>query len=161
MDTFIDNIYFWQNKYIIFLNNNTFNGSFGTGNYIKLNSNKINITINNKKYSIIFNDRYSEFIATRRDNGSITTGILLTFLNKTYSWLNDSIEFLYNGQIYGSSGLLGVYTKLQTNKLSAVINKKRYILLFDNTYTHSEFKATQIDNGEVTTGFLKLNMLSK
>lgn len=69
--------YSWQDNYIIFLENGLMN-AFGRGIYIQKEPYKFYAFFKDIIYSLVFNNEYTEFVATTNDNDSIIKGKLLT-----------------------------------------------------------------------------------
>jgi len=77
-DSYITNkTYTWENSYIKFLDNYKMN-AFGTGTYEFVDKQKIIACFGGRIHDITFNEDYTEFSSTRRDDSQIINGILIT-----------------------------------------------------------------------------------
>jgi protein O-GlcNAc transferase len=79
----INKKYSWgdSGSYIKFLENLKID-AFGEGNYTIIDNNNITAYFNCKEYHIKFNDNYTEYISTSKDDLSIIIGKILNFYNK-------------------------------------------------------------------------------
>ena len=68
--------YTWQNSSITFLENGNMN-AFGNGKYVYLENKKINAYFGGNSHDIIFNNNYTQFTSTRKNDGEIVKGSLI------------------------------------------------------------------------------------
>jgi len=69
--------YTWENSYITFLDNYKMD-AFGNGTYEFIDNHRIIADFGGRIHDIVFNNDYTEFSSTRRDDSQIVNGILIT-----------------------------------------------------------------------------------
>lgn len=68
--------YSWENSHIIFFENGLMDG-FGSGTYMQLNNYTFQAFFGGRLHTIVFNEDYTEFVSTRKDDNQIVEGRLL------------------------------------------------------------------------------------
>jgi hypothetical protein len=86
---FIENkIYSWENNTIIFLNNNLMD-AFGIGYYKFIDINNIKSNFGKREHILNFNDNYTQFTSTRKDDNYIVNGTIQEFEFNKINLLNE------------------------------------------------------------------------
>ena len=144
--------YSWGDSYITFLDNYKMD-AFGEGYYKIIDFHNITAIFGNRSHNIKFNDDYTEYISTRKDDSNIINGKLLienNLINKVYTWGNSNISFLdnYKMDAFGE----GNYKIMDKNNIIANFGGKDHEIKFNDDYT--EFISTRTDDLCIANGKL-------
>ena len=132
IDTLTNKTYTWDASYIKFLDNFKMD-AFGEGHYSFINKQNIIAKFGGREHNIIFNDDYTLFKSTRKDDLCIVHGKLITLANKTYTWENSYIKFLDNFKMdaFGE----GHYTFINKQNIIAIFGGREHNIIFNDDYT--------------------------
>jgi len=131
----INKSYSWGDNYITFLDDFKMD-AFGKGNYLFIEKNKILATFGRKEHIIEFNDNFTEFISTRKEDLCVVNGSFIfdsNLINKTYNWYEDYITFLNNFKISAFGD--GYYKIIDKYNIIAYFGKKEHRIRFNEDYT--------------------------
>lgn len=68
--------YSWENSFITFLKDGEMN-AFGKGVFIQEETHRFQANFGGRIHSLVFNNDYTEFISTRKDDGQIVKGVIV------------------------------------------------------------------------------------
>jgi hypothetical protein len=149
IDTLTNKTYTWGNSYIKFLDHFKMD-AFGEGYYSFINSKNIIANFGGREHNIIFNDDYTLFKSTRKDDLSIVHGKLINLTNKTYTWEASYIKFLdhFKMDAFGE----GYYSFINKQNIIAKFGGREHNIIFNDDYT--SFTSTRKDDLQIVNGKL-------